>query len=408
MLMSKLKNIAVKTSNPFAKNIFSILLLSFIAVVFLPIVKGQAFKRIHEGEPAIDFTLTDINKNKINLKDFASKNIATGIIFWNYNSVNSINELKVLQELYNKYKDSGLNILSVYVPNSDKETTVEELDKINSIIAEVSITFPVLIDDGLKIYNQYGVVTTPSLAILDLNNKILSIMPGYPKLSGERLVKKAFEKPLGVEIVPRRKVVEGYIPKGKSHFYYNFGHKMFKLGFMNKAKEKLMTSLKEDENYALPHSLLGRVFANQNNIDSASASFITSLDLDPKNIETHYYYAVVCRDADRLAESIEEFNLALNLAPKEPSIIYGLGTAFNKNGEKEKAKEKFLEAIKIFEENDSKNIVLNDEYSRNKGNVFYDLANMYLDEKNTDEAISAFKKSNSSYKTYIELAMSGI
>jgi tetratricopeptide (TPR) repeat protein len=172
------------------------------------------------------------------------------------------------------------------------------------------------VDDGLKIYNQYGVVTTPSLAIIDLDSKILSIMPGYPKLSGERLVKKAFEKPLGVEIVARPKIAEGYVPKGKSQFYYNFGLKMFKLGFMEKAKEKLMTSLKEDVNYSLSHSLLGRVFARQDNADSASASFITSLDLDPKNIETHYYYAVVCRDCNRLAESIEEFNQALKLAPK--------------------------------------------------------------------------------------------
>jgi tetratricopeptide (TPR) repeat protein len=79
-----------------------------------------------------------------------------------------------------------------------------------------------------------------------------------------------------------------------------------------------------------------------------------------------------------------------------------------KNGEKDKAKEKFLEAIKLFEENDSNNIVLKDELSQNKGNVFYDLANMYLDEKNTDEAVSAFKKSNSSYKKFVDLARSDI
>ncbi|MDD5771887.1 MAG: redoxin domain-containing protein [bacterium] len=406
--MSKLKNIALKTANPFSKNIFFILILSLVAFVFLPITKGQAFKRLREGEPAIDFTLNDVNKNKINLKEFAGKNIATGVIFWNYNSENSLNELSVLQDLYNKYKSSGYNILAVYVPNSDKETTVDELDKVNKIITEQGITFPVLIDEGLKIYNQYGVVTTPSLAIMDIDNKILSIMPGYPKLSGERLVKKAFEKPLGIEIVARPKVAEGYIPKGKSQFYYNFGLKMFKLGFMEKAKEKLMTSLKEDENYSLSHSLLGRVFARQDNIDSASASFITAIDLDAKNVETHYYYAIVCRDANRIAESIGEFNQALTLAPKDPSIIYGLGTAFFKNGEKEKAKEKFIEAIKLFEENDSNNIVLKDELSQNMGNAFYDLANLYLDEKNTDEAISAFKKSNNSYKKFIEFARSDI
>ncbi|MEW6088983.1 MAG: redoxin domain-containing protein [bacterium] len=406
--MQGLEKFATKTSSPFAKNIFFILLLSFVAVIFLPIAKGQAFKRIREGDPAIDFTLSDMNKTKINLKDFAGKNIATGVIFWNFNSTNSTDELMVLQDLYAKYKDSGLNILAVYVPNSDKETTFEELDKVSQIIAEKGINFAVVIDDGLKIYNQYGVVTTPSLAVIDMDNKILSILPGYPKLSGERLVKKSFEKPLSIEIVPKPKIAEGYVPKGKSQFYYNFAIKMFKLGFMEKAKEKIMTSLKEDDKFPLSHSLLGRVFARQDNIDSASASFITALDLDPKNIETHYYYAVVCRNGDRLAESIEEFNQALKLAPRDPSIVYGLGTAYYKNGEKEKAKEKFLEAIKIIDENNAGNIVLKDELSQNKGNVFYDLANLYLEEKNTDDAISAFKKSNSNYKKFIEIARSDI
>jgi len=105
-----------------------------------------------------------------------------------------------------------------------------------------------------------------------------------------------------------------------------------------------------------------------------------------KGAHTHYRLGVVYYKDARIAESLQELNLAVKMDPKEPSYRVALGMAYLARGLTSEAKKHINEAIK-----------LNPEFSEARVN----LSAVYLKEGDWDSAIAECTRAlkNIYYKT---------
>ncbi|MBI4650673.1 hypothetical protein HY745_05190 [Candidatus Desantisbacteria bacterium] len=73
-------------------------------------------------------------------------------------------------------------------------------------LKKLNITFPVLIDNGLKIYNKFGVSAFPSFILIDVNKISRYQLPGYAPQSADKIIKHEVENLLA--LTNDQKVIE--------------------------------------------------------------------------------------------------------------------------------------------------------------------------------------------------------
>jgi peroxiredoxin len=112
---------------------------------------------------SIDFTLSDLDGKSWHLRDLQSKVVLVNS--WATWCPPCRKEMPDLQALYDKYKDQGLVVLSI----SDEESA-----KVAPFIAEKKISYPVLLDPGSKIHEEFIVEGIPRSFVYDRNGKLMA------------------------------------------------------------------------------------------------------------------------------------------------------------------------------------------------------------------------------------------
>jgi peroxiredoxin len=118
---------------------------------------------ISEGEVAPDFTLKDLRREEVSLKEFRGKVVLLN--FWATWCPPCRKEVPSMVELYGKYKDRGLEIIGV---NLDKLGKSE----VKKFSLEHKMNFPILLDPAGDIAALYRVVALPTTIFLDRNGRI--------------------------------------------------------------------------------------------------------------------------------------------------------------------------------------------------------------------------------------------
>ncbi|MDD5773311.1 MAG: tetratricopeptide repeat protein [bacterium] len=380
------------------------LLMTFLFLLFFVPANGQAFKRLKENDPMVSFTLKDMQGKEYSIDSYKGKS-AVAVIFWSNPNLRSAAELGYLQKMYDKYhSEKGLEVLSVYSPRGQEGIPDSELDEALGVTVDAKISYPVLVDKGLAVYEKFGVVTIPSLIIIDKEGLVSALIPGFPDLSGERIVRRSIETALGIEQVVK-KAPEGYQPKGKAGFYYNMALQFYKKGLISQALPKLETALKEDSTYADANILLGIFYSKKDELDKATNYFLAALDLDSSNMSAHYNYAIACKDGNRLAEAIKEFNIVIQNIPASADAYYGLGVTYLKNNDKVKAVESFTKALDLYMGSEKQKVLgVNanvSEVNPNKAYTHHGLAEIKQTDGKLDESVEEYKKANKEYKEVV-------
>jgi peroxiredoxin len=134
----------------------------------LEMMKPQESKYFKTGETVSTFKTTDINGNKINLKDLLGKVVVFN--FWFINCPPCRQEMPELNQLVNDYKDST-NVVFIGVALDDKNALKDFLEK-----TQFDYT---IIDNGGFIANRYGVKSFPTHLIIDKAGKVYYHTSGY-------------------------------------------------------------------------------------------------------------------------------------------------------------------------------------------------------------------------------------
>jgi len=122
-----------------------------------------------ENVPSQDFRLATIDRRKVSLSDLKGKVVM--LSFWATWCGPCAAESPVINNMYERYKQQGLEVLGISVDGKETQGQVGEFVK------EHNINYPVLLDDGVG--TLYGVTVYPTVIFVDRHGKVRYTARGY-------------------------------------------------------------------------------------------------------------------------------------------------------------------------------------------------------------------------------------
>ena len=145
--------------------LFSFILVCNISIFFcIPkVAQGEETAKTQDDDRAADFTLKDLDGRNVRLSDYKGKTILLYFMTtWCPECRTTVPKLK---EIYSLYNTRGLVILNINV--------MESMKKASAFSKKYSLPFPTLLDEDGKVYQSYGVVGGPLMALIDRNGRII-------------------------------------------------------------------------------------------------------------------------------------------------------------------------------------------------------------------------------------------
>lgn len=133
-----------------------------------------------------DFDLNDLDGNSVKLSEL-TKTGPVFVQFWATWCVPCKEEMKVLNELWNKYKDSGFVFVAVSIDDQ------KSLSKVKPYIESKSYKFPVLYDTDKNVFSSFGGQDPPFSVFVDRNGSIFKTYSGYMQGDDAKLDKEIKE-----------------------------------------------------------------------------------------------------------------------------------------------------------------------------------------------------------------------
>ena len=284
------------------------LMIALILVDCLSPRASPALIDLDEGSAPKRITLNDLNGSTINVTEHFGKSPVI-LVFWELVLSDSfldysLDELRFLNEVYGKYhKKAGLEIFAIYTPEEDKDVPDSEISKVRDIIKSNKISFPVLIDKGLKVFREYGVIALPSTIMVNKKGTIESIYPSFPMsarqvVSGQ--IKALIGLPSAAEIKPQALEEPGI--DSESHRLYRYSLQMYKSGLHEQAFSALNKSLASDEKHSWAYNLKGAILWKRGNSAAAAEEFQHAIERG-NNIAAHINYAILLSEQGQYEET---------------------------------------------------------------------------------------------------------
>lgn len=139
-------------------------------VMFVAAVTLTAFtfvdsnKGYEIGDVATDFKLKNVDNKMVSLKDFGETKGYIVIFTCNHCPYAVAYEDRII-ELNKKYKSLGYPVIAIN-PNNPEKQKEDSFEKMQLRAREKGFDFPYLLDEGQKIYPQYGATKTPHVYVL--------------------------------------------------------------------------------------------------------------------------------------------------------------------------------------------------------------------------------------------------
>ena len=119
-----------------------------------------------------DFELPDLDGNNVKLSELLQKGPVM-ISFWALWCVPCKEEMRVMSDIYNKYKDSGF----VYIAMNQDAT--KSSSKVKSYIESKNYKFLVLLDSDTHIFDTFGGQNLPFGVLLNKKGEVVKTYTGY-------------------------------------------------------------------------------------------------------------------------------------------------------------------------------------------------------------------------------------
>ncbi len=155
------------------------------------------------GDRATDFSLRNVDGAMVSLSDYRDAKGFLVIFTCNTCPYAIAYEDRIIA-LDKKYRPFGVPVIAIQ-PNSPEAKPGESMEKMRERAAEKNFPFPYLLDEGQKIYPQYGASRTPHVFLLEKTGSgnmvryIGAIDDNYRDASQveEKFVEKAVDALLG-------------------------------------------------------------------------------------------------------------------------------------------------------------------------------------------------------------------
>ncbi len=131
-----------------------------------PMGKEAGSTAMREGiGQAPSFTLPDLDGNQVQFSDYSGKIVILN--FWASWCVPCRIEIPQLIDLYNRYRDRGVQVLGIAVDPAGPEA-------LRAFSDELNVNYPMLVGDEKTFYEFGGLVGLPTTFVIDQHGTILS------------------------------------------------------------------------------------------------------------------------------------------------------------------------------------------------------------------------------------------
>ncbi len=120
------------------------------------------------GDPAPDFTATDLAGNIFTLSAFKGKPVV--LRFWSTDCKYCRADTPIFNEYFNRYKEKGLIV--VYINRGSDEAMVR------GFVDDLDIPFPVIIDSDQAIARRYNIRLDPQTIVISPEQTIIAAILG--------------------------------------------------------------------------------------------------------------------------------------------------------------------------------------------------------------------------------------
>jgi len=277
-------------------------------------------------------------------------NPATIILFWATWSPRSRPALEDAQKLLAEHGEKGLKVLAVNVNRMD--INHKDRSEIQDMKSELGLTMPLAVDNGLAAYSGFGVVATPSTAVLDKDGKIVFEAASYLRSTGTD-IRAQVEVLLGLREPPSEEAVaevEVYKPARKALLYYNLGRNLLRLGNADKAMSKLEESVEADDKFTAPRILLGHLLLGEKSEKSlarAEELFRGAVEGDPENVSAICGLGEALLEQGKTDEAGDLFARAIDLNPAYTPAVANMALVLARQGKGEESRKGFESALEL-------------------------------------------------------------
>ena len=145
--------------------------LKILGALMLVIAMGSfvenpsAEKGYEIGDMATDFSLKNIDGKKVSLSDYMDAKGFLVVFTCNTCPYAVAYEDRIIA-LDAKYKSQGVPVIAIN-PNNPSAKPGDSFEKMKVRAKEKGFTFPYLLDEGQKVYPQYGATRTPHVYLLE-------------------------------------------------------------------------------------------------------------------------------------------------------------------------------------------------------------------------------------------------
>lgn len=155
------------------KKLIGIFIFSVLVISIAFTVKNSSDDGYKIGDLATNFSLINVDNSKVSLSDFP--NAKGFIVIFTCNSCPySVAYEDRINELDKKYKEKGYPVIAIN-PNNPEVSKDDDFASMQKRAKEKGFTFPYLLDEGQKIYPEYGASRTPHVFLLNKENEGLKV-----------------------------------------------------------------------------------------------------------------------------------------------------------------------------------------------------------------------------------------
>ncbi len=149
------------------------IIFTTLAIILLSFSNHTLAKGYVVGDKATDFKLKNIDESMVSLADFKKAKGFILVFTCNHCPFAIAYEDRII-ELDKKYKKLGYPVIAIN-PNDPEAQPKDSYREMKIRAKDKGFTFPYLIDEGQKIYPQYGATKTPHVFILQKDKNDLIV-----------------------------------------------------------------------------------------------------------------------------------------------------------------------------------------------------------------------------------------
>lgn len=333
----------------------AVTVLCAFAFTFPMPASSFALRTMEKGDKVPDLEFAGLTGEGGKLSSFVGEK-GLIVIYWATWSSRSPALLSFAEKNLRAYEKLGMKILAVDADH--EEMKAEDVTQARAKAVELGLSFPVVLDAGLKGYNAIGIISTPTTLILDKELRVIDAYPGFPSIARDDIPERldAFLGIVREKRAEKTQYLLDHKPKNYALQYYNLGKRLYLVArtasgelpaVPEQAIERLDEAIRRDPDYFRSY-LLKAIILHQAKGDGRLDAALKALkDRDFQEVYERRVlgFGYLYLGMDNVAA--DHLQAASGILPDDPAILFGQAVAAARMKKPEAAKKALAALRKI-------------------------------------------------------------